>query len=341
MNLSAFPPPYERQFLASMEQLADLRLTTLEEGAGRGMRLLTFDNGSGLSFTVTPDRGMDIVECRFNGIPLAFRTPAGYCHPAYFDPNGNGWLRAWQGGLLTTSGLRNSGVPNGEFGLHGRASAHPAEDLALNRGLDENGVYRLSVAGTMREATMFGENLRLHRTIATAYQDNSITLTDTFTNLSPREDFLQLLYHCNFGWPFASPELEFVMPDHPVRPRTDKAKRNLDHWNRLEEPSVDYEEECFFHELPTNSDGMRQFKLFNRKLGIGVEFSYDPTELPELVEWKNCLAGSYALGIEPGNVSLNGRTADIADGKARKLKPYESVKIQLKIEATSKNWKLG
>lgn len=331
MNLSDLPPQPERGFIASMEQIAELRLVSLEEGAGRGMRLVQADNGSGLSFSICPDRGMDVVDCRFRGIPLVFRTPSGYVAPSHFDPHGLGWLRSWQGGLLTTSGLRNSGVPNREFGLHGRASSLPAEDLSLSRGVDENGSFRMRISGVMREAAMFGENLRWRRSIETAYRENSITVTDRFTNLAPHEEFLQLLYHCNFGWPFASPALEFVMPPHEVRPRTEKAERNLARWNRLEEPQPDYEEECFFHELPADADGLKRFELHNRELGIRIAFEYGSAELPELIEWKNCLTGSYALGIEPANVSLEGRNADMKSGKARRMKPYETVETQLKI----------
>ncbi len=331
MNRSDLPPVPERGFVASMEQLAQLQLVSLEEGTGRGMRLVLVDNGSGLSFTVAPDRGMDLVECRYRGIPVAFRTPSGYVSPSYYDPRGLGWLRSWQGGLLTTSGLRNSGVPSGQCGLHGRASASPAEELSLSRGLDECGVYRMEVGAVMREAVMFGENLRWRRRIETAYGDNAITVSDCFTNLSPRDEFLQLLYHCNFGWPFASPALEFAMAPHEVRPRTEKARRNLARWNCLEPPVADYEEECFFHDLPADPDGLRRFGLRNRELGIGVDFEYDPAELPELIEWKNCLSGSYALGIEPSNASLEGRDADVASGKARRVAPYESVETRLRI----------
>ncbi len=46
MNLSDLPPQPERGFIASMEQIAELRLVSLEEGAGRGMRLVQADNGS-------------------------------------------------------------------------------------------------------------------------------------------------------------------------------------------------------------------------------------------------------------------------------------------------------
>lgn len=70
---------------------------------------------------------------------------------------------------------------------------------------------------------MFGEYLQLERSVSTGFGDNSITLCDTITNLAPREDYLELLYHCNFGYPFASPDLEFEAPPHEVVPRDAEA----------------------------------------------------------------------------------------------------------------------
>ena len=65
------------RYAGSMAQLADARLMALEEGNGRGDRVIAFRNGSGLAFTVSPDRGMDLVDCSFGGIPLVFRSQTG------------------------------------------------------------------------------------------------------------------------------------------------------------------------------------------------------------------------------------------------------------------------
>ena len=66
------------RYAGSMAQLADARLMALAEGNGRGDRVIAFRNGSGLAFTVSPDRGMDLVDCSFGGIPLVFRSQTGY-----------------------------------------------------------------------------------------------------------------------------------------------------------------------------------------------------------------------------------------------------------------------
>jgi hypothetical protein len=323
------PPQPERDWIGSMEQLAGARLVTLAEGSGRGDRMVLVNNGSGLNFTIAPDRGMDLVECAFMSVPLAFRTPVGYSSGTRFEPAGYGWLRNWQGGLLTTAGLRNAGNPNGEFGLHGRISNSPAELFGIEEGLDDMGCYRIIITGTLREVAMFGENLRMRRTISTGYQDNSIHLVDEITNCNPHEEALQILYHCNFGYPFATPELRFSMNGGSITARTPKAEQNINVWNRLETPTPDYEEECFSHDLPVDDAGRRHFSVFNPACGVGVELDFRADELPNFVQWKNCQTGNYALGLEPCNVSLAGRAADMASGKARILKPYETMNTDL------------
>ena len=58
--------------IGSMRQLATIRRAVLDDGKGRGMRIIDVNNGSGLNFTVYPDRGMDIGEASFCGMPLVW-----------------------------------------------------------------------------------------------------------------------------------------------------------------------------------------------------------------------------------------------------------------------------
>ena len=315
-------------YIGSPEQLADARMSVLSEGPGRGSRIISFRNGTGLAFTVTPDRGMDLVDCSFRGIPLVFRPPMGYAHPNRYEPQGAGWLRNWQAGLMTTVGLRNTGPANGEFGQHGRISNQAAEDVGIRRGVSEAG-YRLEAVGTLRECRMFGENLELRRSISTGYGDNAITLRDEVTNHAFEDDYLQLLYHCNFGYPFASPDLEFEFPEHEIVPRDEEAASGLAEWNRLDEPAPDYREQCFFHHLPPREDGTAEIAVLNRKLGIRIAMSWSADTLPNLVQWKNCLSGGYALGLEPTNTALGGRTREIETGTARKIRSGETIRFHL------------
>lgn len=222
-------------FLADMDQVAYVRSAELTEGDGRGCRIIDVFNGSGLAFTVAPDRGMNIVECSYRGIPVAFRTPSGHVAPGKFGPED--WLRNWEGGLLTSCGLRHAGPPEEGETLHGRISGASASQVC-SRGAWRDGVYELTVSGILREASMFGENLRLARTIRTAYRENSITVSDEVTNCSGAPDFLLMLYHCNFGWPLVSPSVRVEAEEHEIIPRTPEAAAGMERWREMPEPVV-------------------------------------------------------------------------------------------------------
>lgn len=309
------------QYLGSVEQLAYARQSILAEGPGRGNRIIDVCNGSGLHFTIHPDRGMDIVEAEFNGIPIAYRSCCGARSRLEYQPNGFEWLRNWQGGLLTTCGLRNAGVPNGEFGLHGRISNTAAEDVGIVREW-ENGEYRITVRGVLRETKMFGENLRMIRTISTALGDNRIQIRDEIVNLANSPDYLQIVYHCNFGYPLVAPGVQLEAEPHSVKPRDADAEAGVTEWDSMPEPEFEYKEQCFFHELPGD---IARISLVQPALGIRISVEYATAELPRLVEWKLAAKGNYVIGLEPTNTGLMGRTQEIAEGTARHLESGEQV----------------
>jgi hypothetical protein len=43
-------------------------------------------NGTGLRFQVNAERALDITGCEFKDLPIAWRSPAGDVHPAFFEP---------------------------------------------------------------------------------------------------------------------------------------------------------------------------------------------------------------------------------------------------------------
>ncbi len=308
-------------FLADMDQVAYVRSAELTEGDGRGCRIIDVFNGSGLAFTVAPDRGMNIVECSYRGIPVAFRTPSGHVAPGKFGPEE--WLRNWEGGLLTSCGLRHAGPPEEGETLHGRISGASASQVG-SRGAWRDGVYELTVSGVLREASMFGENLRLARTIRTAYRENSITVSDEVTNCSGAPDFLLMLYHCNFGWPLVSPSVRVEAEEHEIIPRTPEAAAGMERWREMPEPVVGAPEQVFFHCFPG------AVSLVNRELGIRATVERGEG-LPYLVQWKSFDPSRYVIGLEPANNRLEGRKTALEKGLARRIEPGETLRFQMKI----------
>ncbi|MDD5697805.1 MAG: aldose 1-epimerase family protein [Victivallaceae bacterium] len=327
-----------RKYSANPEQLAHCRLSALEDGNGRGMRIIDINNGSGLNFTVVPDRGLDIVETYFQGIPVAFRAPGGYVNGAKYEPEGFGWLRSWAGGMITTCGLRNVGEPGTnpqtalepEWGLHGRIGHQSAENLCV-RQFWRNDKFILKAGGTLREAALFSENLRLEREISTALGDNVIYLNDKVTNEGASSEVLQLLYHCNFGYPAISPGAALEAVPHELSPRDDEAAQGLAHWQRFEAPVPGFREQCFLHKIPPTEGKSAVIKLNNPALGFAAELSWDTDTLPQLMQWKMQGSGTYALGLEPTNCSVAGRAADLKNRQAQFIEPGEEIDFRIKL----------
>src|ERR1700739_5054284 len=81
-----------------LEQVAGVRLVTLGDGLGRGVRVLEFRTGSGFAFDVLVDRCFDVGRCEFGGLPLSWQSAAGVVAPLYYEPDEGGWVPAWGGG---------------------------------------------------------------------------------------------------------------------------------------------------------------------------------------------------------------------------------------------------
>lgn len=313
--------------VGAMRQLASVRRAVLDDGKGRGMRIVDVNNGGKWSFTVYPDRGMDIGEAAFKGMPLVWLTPA--CGTAEsYEPENFNWLRSWGGGLLTGCGLLNVGGPceAGEaHGLHGRLSHLKAEEV--NTVSDwENDVYKLRVSGKVYHSKVFGEVLRLTRTISTQLGSNSLVIEDEVTNLGYKESPFMLLYHMNFSFPLVDDGAYFDVPEHPVTPQNAHAAAGLDDWDKITAPEAGFVEQIYYHDLPAAADGMAEMKLVNPKLKLALRVAYSRDTLPYLSEWKQMGQGEYVLGIEPGNCIPEGQANNAAKGVLKTIAPGETVR---------------
>ncbi|MFA5689773.1 MAG: aldose 1-epimerase family protein [Kiritimatiellales bacterium] len=314
--------PYEKTeaelfpYIGTMKQLAGIRTSVLDDGRGRGIRIAEVNNGSGLRFTVLLDRGMDIGEASYNGIPVAYQSPVGAVHPAYYNADGANWLRSFGGGLLTGCGLQNVGTPSKGEGLHGRLSNIPAENISIRQEW-KNGRYELSVAGIVKEVGFFGENLELRRTISTMFGDNTITIADDVVNCGVRPSPLMLLYHINAGFPLLDEHAVLAGNVKSTVSRTENAAAGIGEWNRCQPPAKGYVEQCFFHDVEPDADGMARMTLKNPRTGISMTVAYRKNELPYFTQWKMMGQQEYVMGLEPANCHPDGQ---VAERKNRTLK---------------------
>src|SRR5262245_29017064 len=91
--------------VGSVSQVARAKPYRLVEGHEDGVLAIDVTTGGGLDFTVLASRGMDISSAHCNGRSLAWRSATTDQHPAFFEPEGRGWLRSFFGGLVITCGL--------------------------------------------------------------------------------------------------------------------------------------------------------------------------------------------------------------------------------------------
>ena len=67
--------------IGDISQIAGAKLYELKSGRAKGVTAIDVKTGSGFSFTVLPDRAMDIAWAEYKGIPLSFISKTGVCSP--------------------------------------------------------------------------------------------------------------------------------------------------------------------------------------------------------------------------------------------------------------------
>jgi len=319
-----------------MDQVAGIKLVEAGDGRARGSRVLEVRTGSGLSFCVLADRALDICACRHRGIPLAWMSPAGEAHPSYYEPQGIGLLRSFQGGLLVTCGLDQFGAPctdqGEELGLHGRVSNLPASSVAYStRWVDES--YELEITGEIRQARLFGENLVLRRRISTQLGSARIRIEDTVTNEAFEPHPHMILYHFNLGFPLVSEDSRLHLEAEETVPRDEDAEAGLPDWRSLQPPTPAYREQVFRHKIAADDEGKARVEIENPALGMGLRLTYSSEALPYLYQWKMMGEGTYVLGIEPANCGvIEGRAAARRRGDLPQLRPGEGRTYVLEVE---------
>lgn len=314
--------------VGDIRQIGGVRLVRADDGWGNGARQALFQTGSGLEFTVALDRGMDIADARFNGIPLNWRTSVGDVHPAYHSGQGDAWVRNWGGGLLTTGGLRHVGESTRENGdvhvMHGRASNIPARTVAVHEEWRDD-EFHFWVEGTVVESTPLEEHVELRRRIGTRLGARSLTVEDTVTNPAFRPEGHLFLYHINFGFPILSPDAKIVSSPRRTVPFTESAKRSNEPFDTFSPPIDAHEDTEYEVYFTPDRSGMVSAALVNPVLqgGLGIAMHYKLEEFPYYNVWKRLAKGAYVTSMEPMNApfAVDGALLDRAALRERGLLP--------------------
>ncbi|NSW89149.1 MAG: aldose 1-epimerase family protein [Firmicutes bacterium] len=323
------------KYIGDTSQLFGVKNYRFTGGKADGVTAVDVKNGTGLEFTVLPDRGLDISYLTYKGVNLSYISKTGIVAPQYYNEEKLEFLRSFFGGLLTTCGLRYAGAPckdaGEELGLHGRISNTPAEEVYSGTEWIE-GTVVMKVGGKVREARVFAENIVLHREISTYYGENKIYVNDTVENYGFREEPLMLIYHFNLGYPLLSSKSYLLAPSINVVPRDEEAAKGIDSYNKFQLPTPGYNEQVFYHDLKADEKGRTFAALINPIQQLGVAIWFNKNQLYNMTQWKQMGEGEYVLGIEPCNCHVEGRAKARKDGVLQFIKPGEIRHFDLEIE---------
>ena len=314
--------------ISSMKQIAGATVFEYSEGKAAGVKAIDVKAGK-LGFTILIDRGFDIGEAFFDGIPIAWKNKVGIISPAFFEHTGHQWLRNFYGGLITTCGLSHVGEPcvdgTVSHGLHGRIANTPAETFRVDEYWEDDR-YIIKATGKVREAILYGENLVLTREITCAYGENKILIKDVVENEGYKESPLMIMYHVNQPYPIVSEHSRVYSSALSVEPQ-----QSADHnFQTVLNPSSDFNYRTFVHNMPKDRESV-YMAVINESLEVGVYLKYDPNVLPVGNQWSMFGKQEYAIAMEPSNTNNIGIVEARERGCLPMLKPGETCEINLEI----------
>jgi hypothetical protein len=329
-----------RPELGDRSQVASGRFVRLDDGPETGVRAVDVRVAGGLHGLVLVDRGLDIGPAWVGGFPIAWQSPTGIVHPAYFRDDV--WLRSFHGGLMFTAGLQNVGNPSeagGErYGLHGRISNLPAHDVRVDVEEDD-GELAVIVRGKVRETSVYGVDLVLHRSLRFPVGRPIVEIRDEVENRGFDPAPVFILYHVNLGFPVVAETSRLVAPVATLVGWDDASRAAEGEHDRFMPPSPGFPVQVFEHRLAPSGPDRIVAGVINEadraSGGIGVVVEFDRSQLPRLWQWRMLAEGRYLTGIEPANCGLLGRADELNHGSPTVLAPGERRSYGITIRAAT------
>lgn len=300
------------------DQVAGVRLVTLGDGMGRGVRLVEFRTGTGFSFDVVVDRTFDVGRCEMGGRPLAWIANPGTVGPWYYENDDWGWFRGWGGGMVVTCGLDHTLGPGDDdaedfhqphirktqhFGLHGRVGGLPAKLTGYGERWEGDECI-LWAEGEVHQSMIFGEHMTLRRRIEARVGESRFTIHDEVENVGHHPTSHMYIYHCNAGYPIVDGGSEIIVP--ASRTWTDYGVP-IEGYRTLSDPIPSFTEACFEHDVIAEPAGTVPVAVVNRNIGLGVYQVFKVAQLPHHTVWRMMGEDTYAVAMEPGSNRDAGR----------------------------------
>ena len=306
----------DREAVGNLDQLASAVPSVVADGPAAGCRAIDLRVWDGIDLRLLPDRALDAGAAWYGGVPLAWISSAGETGPTP-NPRDQDWSRSWGGGLMTTAGLRNVGVPSEGQGQHGEVHQQRATIEAIER--TDGGV--LTVRGRVAEVDSLRFHLELQRSWRTHAGTGRVELVDVLRNRGRTVEAVPMLYHVNLGAPLWTEGAELLLDAVATHPRDAAAAPYADSWQRAPGIVAGADERVFEHEVAPGPDGWAEARVRNERLGLEVAVRWDVATMPRMWQWVHPAPGMGALGLEPANCSVLGRAHDRAGSEPAQLHP--------------------
>ncbi|GAL58038.1 hypothetical protein EV102420_09_00700 [Pseudescherichia vulneris NBRC 102420] len=308
----------------------------LHGGKQEGSKILVITSQDGLTITLSPTRGMNLLHIEGFGAKMGWDSPVKeVVNPAFINlesRNGLGWLEGFNE-MMVRCGYEWTGHPvtaDGQiYTLHGKAGNTPASQVEVE--VADAAPHEIRIRGLVKESTFKKADLQTMTELRYVPGSNSFSLHDVLTNHADYPHDYQIIYHSNFGMPILEEGARFLAPISSISPFNDYAKEGLKTWQTYAGPTKGFDEMVFNIQPLSGEDHQTLAAVVNKAGNKGAAIQFDTRQLPVLTLWKNTdtVNQGYVTGIEPGTNYAYPVTIEREQKRVKQLEPGASTQFDL------------
>ena len=308
----------------------------LHGGRQEGSKIITISSKNGLTITLSPTRGMNLLHVEGFGSRMGWDSPVKeVVNPAFINlesRNGLGWLEGFNE-MMVRCGYEWTGHPvtaDGQiYTLHGKAGNTPASRVEVE--IADAAPHEIRIRGLIKESTFKKADLQTMTELRYVPGSSSFSLHDELTNHADYPHDYQIIYHSNFSTPILEEGARFLAPMTAISPFNEYARAGLKTWQTYAGPTKDFDEMVFNIQPIAGSDHKTLAAIINKAGDKGASIEFDTRQLPVLTLWKNTdtLKQGYVTGIEPGTSYAYPVTIEREQKRVKQLQPGESTRFDL------------
>jgi hypothetical protein len=187
----------------------------------------------------------------------------------------------------------------------------------------------ICITASVNQFVLFGEKLRIKRTIRSTVGENTILLKDEIENCGGSPVPYMLLYHVNFGYPLLDSCARIFVNSNEATANNEYSEADMDNLFSFSEPDAQNREKNYTHSFSGISEGYAE--IYNEEHNLGVHIKFPAEKLPYLTQWKMEGVRDYILALEPANAPCISRKDLREQGRLPFLQPGQATVNELEI----------